>query len=1789
MLNCETCCSRMLEYLYDLLEDDERQAWNAHLQDCAACQAELARAKTHQNLLATAAKMEFANVHFAAPAATDRAATLPLQTKSPRLHWRRWLAAAAVLLAVGLAGAVGWYGRDYRRIEETVALAEERIEQAKKDRLEAEQQIAQLPRQKEERIKAVVDTQLQVEVQGPASIRAGAPTDYQIFTRNLNNHQPALAQVSVEVTDRGQTIAKPLAAAGDRPGEYRFTLPPDLPIRPDSRPVLVVSARRNAGSPVELREEMPLAAPVYLTHLEIDKPMYQLGETVHFRSLTLDRFSLKPAEQELNLRFFLAMPGPSHSERLLAQGSTSLVEDGPNGVHPLLGPDGKPLRGIGAGSVQLDANGPGGEYTLIVREANQRFPEQRRKFLVNKYERPKLNKELDFSRKSYGPGEEVTARCKATHLDGRPLKNCRVLAAVVIDNKQYGSHGEEKAEAFALQTDNEGLANIRFHLPKTIERGLGTLAVTFDDPAMPDTIVRPIPIVLKKLDIDFCPEGGDLVAGLRNRVYFQVRSTLGKPAELRGQLLEDGKPMDLTIETLTNEKTPELNHGMGRFELTPQKDRKYRLKVESPIGITKLYELPPIKPDGVVLSVPAGVVKAGETIPVKVRSTAKRSFVVGAYCRGRLLDSIEINASHFVGDEARAVLRPSGGAGGVCRVTVFELPSGESARRVLRPVAERLIYRQPAERLQIALQPDQKSYVPRQTVKLGVETANEKGEPAPAVVLLRVVDKSVVTLADDKTLRAMPTHFLLTTEVRRPEDLEYADFLLGSHPRAAEALDLLLGTQGWRRFAEQNPKKFRDEQQQEAEHLLAAIGQSRKIIDLTQQELRRIEADSTRQTEEATARATQTRKAERDARDNPDYRAALVLLKSYDDFFDRMQRVGTLIAQAVLLLAALACLILGLSRRLARAVPYYAAAAACMAMILLLAKVSLQNMLPRHSGEEQFAQLLDRDNEQIQPPAVGAPPEPRVAAPMRFGPGRGKARPMAKGRVGINANRAEEGKGGAVPQRPLIPVKDAEQKDRKQLAKKPAPARDLRLLPQANDVAPDQPAWPPMTVREYKHSRPAGSAEERYDFAETLYWHPVLVLPGGKAEVSFDLCDSLGNFEITAFAHTLDGRLGSASQILTSRLPFTVQPRTPLEVTAGDKIDIPLAIANNTSESRTARVSITEHENLLLREDAASAEVSAPANSTLRKLYRFQPSLQEGAAMLAFTAHAEGLPADSVRTAFRIVPEGFPIVGSHSDVLETSATNELLLPQTWIQGTLKCQVEVYPSTLADLQKGLEGLLREPNGCFEQTSSSNYPNILVLQYLKESNQTRPEIERRAYELLDRGYQKLLSFECLNPAQQKKQGYEWFGGTAPAHEALTAYGLMEFRDMARVREVDTAMMDRTRNYLLQQRDGQGGFKRNPRALDTFGSAPQHITDAYIVWALTESGKDDDLTKELNALHEKAKTSKDPYFLSLVANSLINRAKTADAAALLKQVAQLQKPDGHLDAAETSITRSGGRDLQIETTSLALLAWLKANPGAFNANIQRAIRWLGQQRGGYGGFGSTQSTILALKALILYTKANKKTPEAGELHLFVGAKQVASLSFAADAAETLTLTLPDAESTLKPGKNALRIEITGKNVFPYTLAWSYQTRQPASAAGCPVKLSAKLDRTQSREGETVRLNAHIENVSGKGQGMAVAILGLPGGLTIPEDMKQLKDFTRPPSDGQRPLVSAFEIRGRELVLYWRDLAPDQKIDVPIDLICRVPGEYSGPAGRAYLYYNADLKFWIAPLRINIAAKAE
>jgi hypothetical protein len=135
--------------------------------------------------------------------------------------------------------------------------------------------------------------------------------------------------------------------------------------------------------------------------------------------------------------------------------------------------------------------------------------------------------------------------------------------------------------------------------------------------------------------------------------------------------------------------------------------------------------------------------------------------------------------------------------------------------------------------------------------------------------------------------------------------------------------------------------------------------------------------------------------------------------------------------------------------------------------------------------------------------------------------------------------------------------------------------------------------------------------------------------------------------------------------------------------------------------------------------------------------------------------------------------------------------------------------------------------------------------------------------------------------------------------------------------------------------------------------------------------------------------------------------------------------------------------------------------------------------------------------------------------------------------------------------------------------------------------VQLTTRLSKTEVTEGESVRLDVSVKNLQGTQNGMVTAVVGIPAGLKVPEDMKQLKLLTDRKDDGKRPTVSYWEKRGRELVFYWHGLGDKEVVTFGVDLIADVPGEYRGPASRAYLYYGAEHKHWVEPVDVKISGK--
>src|SRR5262249_52363064 len=149
-----------------------------------------------------------------------------------------------------------------------------------------------------------------------------------------------------------------------------------------------------------------------------------------------------------------------------------------------------------------------------------------------------------------------------------------------------------------------------------------------------------------------------------------ARTTLDKPAELKGRLLDDRGNAIATVMTFNDPTQPGANQGMGRFEFKPQAGRRYELKIDSPPEIEGRFWLPQAVEDGVLMQA-AGVTAAAEPIGARLASGKEaRALVVAAYCRGKLMAKEKVQVA--AGQPTEVSLRPESPAGGVYRITVYE-------------------------------------------------------------------------------------------------------------------------------------------------------------------------------------------------------------------------------------------------------------------------------------------------------------------------------------------------------------------------------------------------------------------------------------------------------------------------------------------------------------------------------------------------------------------------------------------------------------------------------------------------------------------------------------------------------------------------------------------------------------------------------------------------------------------------------------------------------------------------------------------------------------------------------------------------------------------------------------------------------------------------------------------------------------------------------------------------------------------------------------------------------------
>lgn len=1327
----------------------------------------------------------------------------------------------------------------------------------------------------------------------------------------------------------------------------------------------------------------------FLTSLSTDKSIYKAGETVFVRGVVLEANTHVPVGN--GIRSEITVKGPK-GETLTQGQSTS--QDGAFGFSYVLGPD------AAGGEYRVEAQGVLGHATAV------------RKFEVRAYRPPRLNSQITFLRDGYGPGDSVSATLEVKRAEGGIPVNAKVTAVARVDEKEVAR--------VPTSVDAQGRATVSFPLPKTIERGEGTLAFTIEDGGVIETATKTIPLLVNSVDVALYPEGGDLVAGLPSRLYVEARTPAKKPADIAGFIVDASGAEVAPFRT--------EHEGRGRARFTPAKGGKYSLKITEPAGISRRFPLPAIVDDGAVITTLSEVSPAKEPVKATIAWTGDRLVTVTLRQRDRELDTITLDAGKQKGTD---VSLKAGSADGVLVLTVVSKDG--------LPLAERLVFREPEKQLSIELKADRERYVPGAPVKLTVKTSLE-GKPTSAVVGVTVSDESVFEILERREQPpSLPVMVLLESDVQELADAQV--YLDPKNVKSKLAVDLLLGTQGWRRFG-----------------LLRVTDFLARYQDAAQRAL------------------------------------ALYQPPPPRDFEDFGGMVGGVPAEAA-------------------PMPDFAAK------------------------------------------RPGAPPMPVKPAPVPAAP--------------VAVAKAEKPVAAPMPP-PPPPIVAAQPMAKQAVAEKKKVARDGLFAEREQRFDDEENFRRPVafvSVREFAHQvRPGRKPNDRLDFAETLFWSAAIRTNAqGEATIAFGTSDAITSFRASIGGYTDTGSLGAATTALKSVQPFYVEPKLPLEVTAGDLVRLPIAFVNGTKEPLSnVTLGLTTKGDVRFQAPTAFA---LKGDTRERRVVELGIGAGTRAANLTLTSNAGGY-SDVVTRELNVKPKGFPIEQSTGGMLAPNgkATWKVTLAPDTVAGSQSTSIAVFPSPAANLTQALKRMIQEPSGCFEQTSSTTYPMTMAMQYFQSHSGVDAAMVRDAQDKLERGYKRLTGFEC------KKNGYEWFGED-PGHEALTAYGVLQFTDMKKVRSVDEAMLVRSRDWLLKQRDGKGGFERKRRALHVWVE-DKDSSDAYITWALLEGGEKN-LSAEVARVKASIKTTKNSYVVALAANVLSLAGDTNGAKDALTKLASLQKENGLVGGGTQSIVGSTGESLEIETTALAALAWMRQP--AFALNVEKSMKALADSCKD-GRYGSTQSTVLALRAIVEFDKKKAAERKAGSVKLFVDGKAVGGAQ-KYDGASQGAIVFADVGELMTPGEHTLELAQEGGSAIPFSIAVRSNRVKPDSSADTRVSLDVKLGSGALKEGDVIEATARVTNLSDAPLSTVVAIVGVPGGLEPRID--QLKELVKAQT------IDAYEVMGRDVVLYWRGMTPKQQVRVPVSLLAAVPGKYTGPASRAYLYYGDEHKAWVDGLSADIAAK--
>ena len=1533
----------------------------------------------------------------------------------------------------------------------------------------------------------------------------------------------------------------------------------------------------------EFTEQVRLADKVSIL-LTTEKPIYQPGQTIHARALALDR---------------------ANHEASASRKLTFEVEDSRgNKVFKKVTQTDK--FGIASAEFTLADEVNLGTYHLRAlmdeaETANRNTAEMA--LNVERYVLPKFKVALEFTGKDaqvthgYRPGDHVTGTVRANYFFGKAVENGEItVKATGMDVAMF------EAGSVKGTTDHEGAYRFDIKLPayfagRPLSQGAARVlveATVKDSAGHSETRGEPITVSESPLILTAVPEGGTLIPGIENQVFVLASYPDGKPAAAEITVHAPGN-LDQTVATDEG--------GVAVVRLRPSAGtQSLGIEAKDRQGNQASRAVPLEARSGsdqILLRTERAVYRAGDRIALRVFSTKERGTAyLDVVKDGQTVVTRDLD---IVNGQAELALPATPDLAGTldCNAYLF---GGDA-----RPVADhRLLFVQPADELKVEATADAAQYKPGEDARIRFRVTNGKGEGVQAALGLQVVDEAVFALAEKQPGFAK-VFFYLEQEVMKPR-YEIHSFGMpeiittagngAQRDRAARAL--------FSATEMVNTNKFETEFGRTVPRTKYAEYYRRYQAQFVAQ-VRKLEESFAKFYREKGDLTKVSGPAFRDAWGNDlrlehmNWTQSTYLVRSAgadkrfntgDDLmtYVEVRNVGTVgkpgLGSMDIEIEHDRGPVNGLAE-IAGSVRDQSGAAVVDATVTARETASGKVRTARPNADGQFSlsaipagtyevkvsslgfQMASREVAlKVRDRAVltatlqvGAATEMIEVTAAAIGTGSGGG--IGSGRGGVGGGFGP-GAGGGGAGGVLGGIVGG------------VPTAEVRQF------TPPVAVFANSSVLLDKSSVGATSAPHvRSYFPEALYINPEIITDqNGLASISIPLADSITTWRMAMMASTARGALGSGTSSVKVFQDFFVDLDLPVTLTQGDRVSIPVAVYNYSGASGDVSLQLQQDNWFRLVEDVPAKTVAVDSGRVGGSQFTLEAS-RIGKFKLTLTARMKGGRADIVVREIEVVPNGREQNMVFNGRLEGPVRHELNFPAASIAEAGKIFVRLYPGPLSQVIEGMDSLLRMPGGCFEQTSSSTYPNVLALDYMKRTRKLTPEVHAKAEGFIANGYQRLLTFEVPGG------GFSWFG-QAPANKILTSYGLMEFYDMSQVYDVDPKLIQRTQQWLAAQQQADGSWKPdtqfiNEGATNRFNSDVLRIT-AYIAWSLENSGYQGPAVERARQFVQQHMDTKfDAYTLAVLANFAADFGKdrefTRRAIGLLLE-ARTEKDDrAWWDAQETSVYATGA-SAAAETTGLAVQALLKS--GEASATAGKALNYIAAKKDASGAWGTTQATIMALRALLLSTEEGAADVR-GTVEISLDGKPVQSLTLTADNNDLLhQFVFPVVDAK---GAHAVEIHFSGKGGLAYQVVGRYFEPWNEKPAGEPLSIDVAYDRTQLAQDDIATATATVRNNLAKAANMVMVDLGIPPGFDLlSEDLQDYQEKTAGRKGGR---LEKFSLTATQAILYFDSIPARDAVTLRFRLRAKYPIRARTFPSKAYEYYDPEVNSVARPVQLEVKAK--